>query len=137
VQLHWRRSELDMRTMREAAKAMGFFLATQDIGRARLEPWVLGEADYPEDVEIAGYHHMGGTRMSDDPASGVVDRNCRLHGMANLYVAGSSVFPSGGHTTPTTTIVQMALRLADHLAAEEARGAQSGTTVTPGESQSP
>lgn len=137
VQLHWRRSELDMRTMREAAKALGFFLATQDIGRARLEPWVLGEADYPEDVEIAGYHHMGGTRMSDDPASGVVDRNCRLYGMANLYVAGSSVFPSGGHTTPTTTIVQMALRLADHLAAEEARGAQSGTTVTPGESQSP
>lgn len=135
VQLHWRRSELDMRTMREAAKTLAIYLAAQDIGRARLEPWVLGEADYPEDVEIAGYHHMGGTRMSDDPASGVVDRNCRLHGMANLYVAGSSVFPSGGHTTPTTTIVQMALRLADHLAAEEARGAQS--TAAPGKSQSP
>jgi choline dehydrogenase-like flavoprotein len=127
VQLHWRRSELDLKTMREAAQALAFHLAAYDIGRARLEPWVLGEADYPTDVEIAGYHHMGGTLMSDDPATGVVDRNCRLLGMANLYVTGSSVFPSGGHSTPTMTIVQLALRLADHLAAEDEK--RVGTDV--------
>jgi choline dehydrogenase-like flavoprotein len=63
---------------------------------------------------------MGGTRMADDPATGVVDRNCRLFGMGNLYVAGASVFPSGGHGTPTITVVQLALRLADHLAAAQA-----------------
>jgi choline dehydrogenase-like flavoprotein len=60
-------------------------------------------------------HHMGTTRMSEDPRSGVVDRNSRVHGVDNLYVAGSSVFPSAGHANPTLTIVALALRLAEHL----------------------
>jgi choline dehydrogenase-like flavoprotein len=60
-------------------------------------------------------HHIGTTRMSDDPKRGVVDRNCRVHGIANLYVAGSSVFPSSGHANPTFTIIALALRLAQHL----------------------
>jgi choline dehydrogenase-like flavoprotein len=58
---------------------------------------------------------MGGTRMSDDPRTGVVDADCRVHGYDNLYVAGSSVFPTGGWANPTLTIIAMALRLADHL----------------------
>ncbi len=65
-----------------------------------------------------GYHHMCTTRMSDDPATGVVDRNCRVHGIGNLYVGGSSVFATPGHANPTYTIVQLALRLADHLSVE-------------------
>ena len=129
VQLHWTRSERDLRTLQEAAKALGFYIAAQDVGRARLDPWVLGQGDYPTDVEVAAYHHMGGTRMSDDAASGIVDRNCKLFGMANLYVVGSSVFPSGGHGTPTITVTQLALRLADHLAAEDLRGA--GVSAAP------
>jgi choline dehydrogenase-like flavoprotein len=60
-------------------------------------------------------HHMGTTRMSDDPKRGVVDRHGRVHDLANLYVAGSSVFPSAGHANPTFTIVALALRLAQHL----------------------
>jgi choline dehydrogenase-like flavoprotein len=64
---------------------------------------------------IGGNHHMGTTRMSDDPRTGVVDRDCRVHGMANLFVAVSSVFPTGGSANPTLTIVALALRLADHL----------------------
>lgn len=60
-------------------------------------------------------HHLGTTRMSDDPLNGVVDRNCLVHGMTNLYVAGSSVFPTGGHVNPTLTIVALAIRLAEHL----------------------
>lgn len=137
VELRWSRSELDLRTLREAARALGFYLAIQDIGRVRLEPWVLGEAPYPTEVEIAAYHHMGGTRMSDDPATGVVDRNCRLFGMANLYVIGSSVFPSGGHGTPTLTVIQLALRLADHLAAEEAADWDADMSVAPVEGRMP
>jgi len=58
--------------------------------------------------------------MSRDPARGIVDANCRVHGSRNLYVVGSSVFPSGGAANPTLTIVQLALRLADHLAAAPA-----------------
>ena len=61
---------------------------------------------------------MGATRMATDPAQGVVDADCRIHGLANLYVGGSSVFPTGGFANPTYTIVQMSLRLADHLTRE-------------------
>jgi choline dehydrogenase-like flavoprotein len=53
--------------------------------------------------------------MADDPAHGVVDRDCRVHGLENLYVAGSSVFPTSGTAGPTLTIVALAVRLADHL----------------------
>ena len=60
-------------------------------------------------------HHIGTTRMSDDPKTGVVDRHAKVHGLANLYIAGSSVFPTGGHANPTLTLVAQALRLADHL----------------------
>ncbi len=58
---------------------------------------------------------MGTTRMADDPKEGVVDRNGRVHATANLYIAGSSVFPTAGASNPTLTIVALALRLAEHL----------------------
>jgi choline dehydrogenase-like flavoprotein len=61
------------------------------------------------------WHHMGTTRMSNDPRQGVVDDRCRVHGVSNLYVAGSSVFPTGGTAAPTLTIVALALRLADEI----------------------
>jgi len=60
-------------------------------------------------------HHMGTTRMSTDPKSGVVDADCRLHEVGNLYVASSSVFPTAGMANPTLTIVALAVRLADHI----------------------
>jgi choline dehydrogenase-like flavoprotein len=60
-------------------------------------------------------HHMGTTRMNDDPRRGVVDRDCRVHDVANLYIAGSSVFPTSGSASPTLTIVALAIRLADHI----------------------
>jgi choline dehydrogenase-like flavoprotein len=62
-----------------------------------------------------GAHHMGTTRMSADARKGVVDENCRVHGTTNVFVAGSSVFPTAGWAPPTLTIVALALRLADHL----------------------
>ena len=60
-------------------------------------------------------HHMGTTRMSHAAADGVVDPDCRVHGVDNLYVAGGSVFPTGGHSNPTLTLLALALRLADRL----------------------
>lgn len=60
-------------------------------------------------------HHLGTTRMSADPKTGVVDANCQVHGVNNLYIAGSSVFPTAGHANPTLTIAAMSLRLADYL----------------------
>lgn len=58
---------------------------------------------------------MGTTRMHVDPRQGVVDGDCRVHGIANLFIAGPSVFPTGGYANPSLTIVALALRLADRL----------------------
>ena len=61
------------------------------------------------------WHHMGTTRMGEDPRSSVVDQNCRVHGLDNLFIAGSSVFPTSGTAGPTLTVVALAIRLADHI----------------------
>ena len=58
---------------------------------------------------------MGTTRMAENPANGVVDADCRVHNVDNLWIAGSSVFPTYGTSNPTLTILAMTLRLADHL----------------------
>jgi choline dehydrogenase-like flavoprotein len=77
---------------------------------------------WPEDEIGWGNHHMGTTRMSADPKQGVVDADCRVHGIDNLYVAGSSIFPTGGPVNPTLSIVALTLRLADHLKALKLTG---------------
>jgi choline dehydrogenase-like flavoprotein len=111
-QLDWQLTELDMRTYRMTADIFAAELARLGLGRARLDPW----ADANTLPPLAGsHHHLGTTRMSNDPQKGVVDPNCRVYGIENLYIAGSSVFPTGGCTFPTLTIVALALRLADHL----------------------
>jgi choline dehydrogenase-like flavoprotein len=80
-----------------------------------LEPWVA--ENRPEAaVAIDLGHSMGTTRMSADPREGVVDRDCAVHGVDNLYVAGGSVLPTSGHANPTLMMLALALRLADTLA---------------------
>jgi choline dehydrogenase-like flavoprotein len=117
--LDWRFSELDLHTVRTAVMTFGRQLAEHDAGRLKVADWLLdGRTAFPgpDEARVGGPHHMCTTRMSDSPRTGVVDRDCRVHGMANLYLGGSSVFATGGHANPTFTIVQLALRLADHLA---------------------
>lgn len=110
--LQWRHSsdhlESIFRTLRTLAAGFG------RLGQARV--WLRtddqGHFDHPFE---GSHHHMGTTRMSTNPERGVVDRNCRVHGIDNLYVAGCSVFPTGGYNNPTFTLVALAHRLADHL----------------------
>jgi choline dehydrogenase-like flavoprotein len=64
---------------------------------------------------FGAFHPSGTTRMATDPKRGVVDEHCRVHGTSNLYVAGSSVFPTSGYANPTFTIIALAIRLADRL----------------------
>lgn len=71
-------------------------------------------------VVTGGWHHMGTTAMSTSSEMGVVDRNCRVYGINNLYVAGSSVFPTSGYANPTLTLVALAARLGQHLVAKTA-----------------
>jgi choline dehydrogenase-like flavoprotein len=122
VDLHWKLSALEKHTVRQTALMFGEYLAAKGYGRVRLLPWLAGDDGFPIDDELVGNHHMGGTRMSRDAATGVVDADCRVHGLANLYVCGSSVFPSAGHANPTLTIVQLAVRLAAHLQRREQPG---------------
>jgi choline dehydrogenase-like flavoprotein len=118
VALDWRINDVDRKTIRTGAIEGARMLATQDVGRVRLLPWVLDPAmPLPtiDEDEVIGFHHMCTTRMSADPSQGVVDKDCRIHETENLYLGGSSVFATSGQANPTYTIVQLALRLADHL----------------------
>jgi len=77
----------------------------------------LDAKEWPRYMQ-SSWHACGTTRMHADPRQGVVDANCRVHGMANLYVAGSSVFTTISSSNPTLTIVALSLRLARHLRKE-------------------
>lgn len=118
ARLDWRLTDLERRTMETFAHAVARELERLGLGRVEPADWLGGRADsWLEHVHDA-FHHMGSTRMASDPSEGVVDAGCRVHGVSNLYVAGSSVFPTSGYANPTSTIVALALRLADRLAAE-------------------
>lgn len=100
--LHWRVTELDTHTLVTTTHALGRALGLSGEGRLRFESWVLEEASAWETMS-GGNHHMGTTRMSDDPTQGVVDRNCRMHSVDKLFIAGSSVFPARGLVNQTLT----------------------------------
>jgi choline dehydrogenase-like flavoprotein len=107
--LDWRIDEAVHRSLEHMQALLGRRL--QETGLGRLEP----TAGPPAFTDAS--HHMGTTRMSRSPSDGVVDTDCRVHGIDNLFVASSAVFPGAGHANPTWTIVALALRLAAHLRA--------------------
>jgi len=113
VQLEWRLSALDKLSIHRAHEVLGRELGRAGLGRLQMMFSDEGH-DWPPGL-MGGRHHMGTTRMHVDPRRGVVDADCRVHGVANLYVAGSSVFPTVGAANPTLTLVALALRLADRL----------------------
>lgn len=120
VRLDWRLSAGDERTIRRSQEIIGRELGRAGLGRLRVG---LDREDdgWTASLEPGLAHHMGTTRMHTDPRRGVVDQNCRVHGMTNLFIAGSSVFPTYGVVPPTLTIVALALRLADHVKERLAR----------------
>jgi choline dehydrogenase-like flavoprotein len=102
-------SSADLYAVRGYLLTLGAALAREGAGRLRIN----NDAVFRDFT--GGGHTMGTTRMGDDPASSVVDENCRVHGYGNLFLAGSSVFTTGGYANPTLTIVALAVRLGDHL----------------------
>lgn len=121
--LDWRTTPLDVDSVRGLVETLDGELRRLGLGRVEPSAWL----DAPEkgwrtdplisSHPIGGYHHMGTTRMSDDPHRGVTDANGRVHGVENLYVVGSSVFPTSGWANPTLTIAALALRTADRISA--------------------
>ena len=113
VRLDWRLDGLEFKCLGKIAEVLG-----QKVGAAGLGRFKQTYFDSPE-IRQGNFtiqaHHLGTTRMSESPEEGVVDPTCRVHSVDNLFVAGSSVFPTFGFANPTLTIVALALRLADHL----------------------
>ncbi len=112
VKLDMRLADSDLLQFRNTLKELGRQLLASRTGMVRLNmkersQWLTG-LDW-------GNHHMGTTRASTDPKKGVVDANLKVHGISNLFVVGSSVYPTYSAVNPTLTIIAMALRLADHV----------------------
>lgn len=113
VNLDWRLTWQDLENFRKFQQTL-----FQGLGKSgcAISPFAheLDKTGWPVAM-LAGKHHMGTTRMHKDPRKGVVDANCKIHGIANLYIAGSSVFPTSGQANPMLTLVALAIRLADHI----------------------
>ncbi|MEB3358008.1 MAG: GMC family oxidoreductase [Synechococcales bacterium] len=122
-EVDWRLTALDKRTVLRTQQAIAEALGRSGLGRMKIEfsqdldedsaPW---DPSQTEDCYFeGGWHHMGTTRMHDDPKQGVVDANCKVYGTENLFIAGSSLFPTGSYANPMLTLIALAIRLADHL----------------------
>jgi len=111
VNLRWHLAHEDSHNFHTIMKVIGTELLRLTSGRVRL----FVSDDEPWNEVYGGSHHIGTARMSRVPQTGVVDSQCRMHEVPNLYISSSAVFPTGGFANPTLTIVALAARLADHL----------------------
>nr|WP_276508858.1 GMC family oxidoreductase [Sphingomonas insulae] len=121
----WRYSAGDVTTVKTALALLAEDLARGGCGRFDYDPDEVER----EMTRYGAYpgHHIGLVRMGDDPRHSMVDPDCRIHGIANLYIAGAAVFPTSSQANPTLTAVALALRLADRLLAKPCREAGAVT----------
>jgi choline dehydrogenase-like flavoprotein len=119
----WTLSELDRRSLRTLHETLDEELRRRGMGSVGTP--ILSDAEDGWPVINDAAHHIGTTRMGSSSKTSVVDGTCRVHGVENLYIAGSSVFPTGGSANPTLTIMALASRLSDRLRS----GLESGITV--------
>jgi len=114
--LHWQLSALDRYSIRKIYEIIGQAVGAAGVGRIKMMEYLHDATDlnWPS-LTGGGWHHMGTTRMTDDSKRGVVDRNCKIHSLTNLFIAGASCFATAGAVNPTLTLVALTLRLSDHL----------------------
>jgi choline dehydrogenase-like flavoprotein len=115
VRLDWQLTELDKHSIRALHEGIGEEAGRLGLGRVQLREWLRTDEPMWPSFLAAGWHHMGTTRMAENPEDGVVNDNCRVHSVENLYVAGSGPYTTGGSANPTLTLVALSLRLSDHL----------------------
>jgi len=116
VRVNWRLGSKVQRTFDRTLEIVAEDMRRSGVAQVELDAPIEG-GKWPSDLE-GTWHHMGTTRMHDSPKQGVVDRDCRVHGMSNLYIAGSSLFPTAGANFPTITLAALAFRLSGHLVRE-------------------
>lgn len=138
ARVHWRLGDETKRTFDRSLAIIADELKQAGIADVELDPPLLKQEGWPASLE-GTWHHMGTTRMHESPRHGVVDPDSRIHGMSNMYVAGSSVFPTAGANFPTFTLVALSLRLADHLALRlrEAAGSVAADRAADTDARSP
>ena len=113
LQLHWRVGDEVRQSVAHLHEVLARLVQVHGVGELH------SDAEELRDIRFSdASHHIGTTRMSNTPRSGVVDSDCRVHGVENLFVCGSSVFPTGGYANPTLTIIALTLRLGELLAEE-------------------
>jgi choline dehydrogenase-like flavoprotein len=111
TELHWRVNEIDIQNAIRIQQIWAEEFEKAGIGKLQVtENWAEQKFE-----KTAMHHHLGTTRMHHDPKQGVVDANCKVHGLSNLFMAGGSVFPTSGYANPTLTMIALSLRLADHI----------------------
>jgi hypothetical protein len=113
IQIDWNYTPGDVDTVTRALSLLAEDFRTSGVGRFDYEAREV-EAEMTRYGAYGG-HHIGTARMGNDPKSSVVDSDCRVHGIANLFIAGAATFPTSSQANPTLTVVALALRLADHL----------------------
>ena len=119
--MDWRLSRLDHESMWQGTRALAQSMGKQRMGRVNMGKDRFEIPDPSSTYLHGGHHHYGTARMSDSPRDGVVDRFCRIHGVPNVYIASSAVFPTTGYANPTLSIVAVAARIAATLASERAQ----------------
>ncbi len=110
--LYYKQSKNTISSMKTILEELGKFFVEENIGRLAIKENIENLDSYEH---LGVHHHMGGTRIGFDPNFSVVDKNLKVHFTKNLFVCGSSTFFTGGYANPTYTIVQLALRLSDHI----------------------
>ncbi len=115
TKLNWQPTAFDKYSIKSFYETVGREAGRLGIGRVKMKDWLLADDPMWPPYLGGGWHHMGTARMHDDPNQGVVDANCKVHGLENLYVAGSAAFTTAGSANPTLTLIALSLRLSDHI----------------------
>lgn len=114
LKIDWRYTQQDIETISTSVRLLAEDLERSGVGTFNYDPDTV-EAEMIRYGAYGG-HHLGTARMGSDPRTSVVDAQCRVHGVENLFIASAATFPTSSQANPTLTIVALALRLAKHLA---------------------
>lgn len=128
VDVDWQLTDQDRASFYNIAKKAKEYLEETNEVKLHFQSWIGDNSiDWSKYINTGGHfgHHMGTTKMSHDDIPGVVDKNCKVESIDNIYIAGSSVFPTYGFANPTLTIVALAIKLADHFKKKDSKFLES------------
>lgn len=118
IKLHWNISKLTLKTIKETAKIIQEEFDNSGVGKIVLEPWVLDQKCNNSIYVMDTFHQCGGLRMANTDKKGVVDSDCKVFNIDNLYVSNAAVFPTSSFSNPTMTSIALSIRLSEKILSE-------------------